>query len=299
MDSDHYRRLIESAFPDVSMRTCEAMGEGWDAFVMDVNGELVFRFPKRQNAVLHLERAIRFLPQLADALPVAVPRYDFVSRDSSREPPLFVGYSKIKGLPLSRDRLSDAGVRRSLAQGLGETLTRLHGLSVDLLDSGQFQAMNASELRRREQSDFDYAQEHIMPLLSADARRRESEFWADYIASDANYDFDPVLIHGDIGADHVLCDYDQGRVVGIIDWDYAKLGDPASDFEHLLHNPGEEFVEQVLSFYDVQGGGDLVPRVRDHFRFHPYGDIRIGHERDFPSYVRGGLDAIEARQPTS
>ena len=33
MDSDQYRRLIEAAFPDILVRACEVMGEGWDNVV--------------------------------------------------------------------------------------------------------------------------------------------------------------------------------------------------------------------------------------------------------------------------
>ena len=295
LDTQLYRGLIESAFPDISVRTCEAKGEGWDSYVLEVNGELIFRFPKRQDVVLRQEREIRFLPELADALPVEVPRFVFVSRDSSREPPLFVGYPKIQGQPLSRNRLGDAGLRRSLARGLGETLSLLHGLSIGGPESGQFQATDTAELRRREQSSFEYARRYILPLLSADTRRRESKLWADYIANDANFDFDPVLTHGDLGPDHVLCDYDQGLVLGIIDWAYADVADPASDVEHLLRDPGEDFVEQVLSFYDGQNGSELISRAHDHYRFHSYWNVRFGQEHGFPRYVQDGLNAIEAR----
>ena len=81
MGIQRYRSLIESASPDVTVRTCEAIVEGWDSFVLDVNGDLIFRFPRRQYGVMEQEREIRFLPEVTTALSAEVSRFDFVSRD--------------------------------------------------------------------------------------------------------------------------------------------------------------------------------------------------------------------------
>ena len=45
-----------------------------------------------------------------------------------------------------------------------------------------------------------------------------------------------VLIHGDLGAEHVFVDGD--RISGVIDWGDAAIGDPALDHGRLLRDFG-------------------------------------------------------------
>jgi aminoglycoside phosphotransferase (APT) family kinase protein len=71
------------------------------------------------------------------------------------------------------------------------------------------------------------------------------------------------LLHGDLHAGHLLVD-PAGRVVGLIDWADACLGDPAYDLKFLWVLPGEHFVEEVLSFYD----GPIDPGFLDRIRFY-------------------------------
>ena len=61
------RELIEAQFPQLSPARVAALGEGWDNSVFSVNGEWVFRFPRRQIAVPLIERELRVLPALAGA----------------------------------------------------------------------------------------------------------------------------------------------------------------------------------------------------------------------------------------
>ncbi len=293
MDTQRYRSLIESAYPEFPVYTLAPIGQGRDFVAIEVNGSHIFRFPKRQDIVRQQEREIRFLPELANVLPVKVPRFDFVSRDRFREPSLFVGYPKIPGEPLRIEELEDAVIRSSLAQNLGETLSTLHGISIGDLKSDQLRRKEANELRQEQQNAFEYVQEHILPLLSPQGGRNGSRLWAEYVANDANFDYDPVIIHGDVGAENILCDYERGHVVGIIDWSFAEVGDPATDFEHLLTGTGESFGLDVLSFYDGEDGPEFIRRIRDLHRLHPYSEVRFGLETGQSAYVQSGVSAIE------
>jgi aminoglycoside 2''-phosphotransferase len=266
MDIHSCRRVLESAFPDVSIRSCHAIVEGWDSFVLEVNGDLIFRFPRRQDVVVQQEREIRFLPELSSVLPVEAPRFEFVSRDDSRDPPVFVGYPKIRGLPLSREMLCDDGLRRSIARGLAEVLSALHGMPLDgpLIDV--FPSSTADRLREDYINLYRYALREIFPLLTIRAREFESRWWTEFVADDTNLTYEAALVHADLGPEHILCDYDRRLVAGIIDWGDALIGDPAMDFAGLLHDPGVEFAEEVLSYYGRETGGNFMSRVRFYHR---------------------------------
>ena len=45
-----------------------------------------------------------------------------------------------------------------------------------------------------------------------------------------------MLIHGDLGAEHVFVD--AGRITGVIDWGDAAIGDPGLDHGRLLRDFG-------------------------------------------------------------
>jgi aminoglycoside phosphotransferase (APT) family kinase protein len=49
----------------------------------------------------------------------------------------------------------------------------------------------------------------------------------------------PALAHCDLGPEHLLCR--EGRLVGVIDWADAKIGDPAIDYAWLLNRPFPDF----------------------------------------------------------
>lgn len=87
-----------------------------------------------------------------------------------------------------------------------------------------------------------------------------------------------VLIHGDLGAEHVLVD--AGRITGVIDWGDAVIGDPALDLGRLMRDLGP-----------IAGGGK---RTRFYAICTALEDLAFGLEaggRD--SYRTNALAALE------
>src|SRR5690348_2275767 len=78
--------------------------DGWDFKVLILDGAWVLRIPRNESAAAKLAKEVELLPALVPALPVEIPRFEYVPR----EPP-FVVYRLIEGEPL-RDEDSD-GVR--------------------------------------------------------------------------------------------------------------------------------------------------------------------------------------------
>ncbi len=60
--------LIQRNFPQVAVQTALPITRGWDSFVLEVNGELIFRFPMRDDVVAYLQKEIHLLPVLEQAL---------------------------------------------------------------------------------------------------------------------------------------------------------------------------------------------------------------------------------------
>jgi aminoglycoside phosphotransferase (APT) family kinase protein len=70
------------------------------------------------------------------------------------------------------------------------------------------------------------------------------------------------VTHGDLGPENVLWDVADGRrpprLVGVIDWDEAGLGDPAEDYAALAAGHGEELLSRVLA---LSGSPDMNARI--------------------------------------
>ena len=71
-----------------------------------------------------------------------------------------------------------------------------------------------------------------------------------------------VLRHGDFGTSNTLYSSEQRRVVGIIDFGHAGIGDPAVDFAGLYVSYGEPFLRRCARVYP------LINRYWERIRFY-------------------------------
>src|SRR6478735_3691006 len=96
------RRALAIAFPALQVNDCRYLSEGWDSSAWEVNGDLIFRFPKRAEVADWLRREIALLPALAEALPLPVPRFSHIALSGAPTEPAFpfVGYRKLDGVAL-------------------------------------------------------------------------------------------------------------------------------------------------------------------------------------------------------
>ncbi len=294
MNTDHYRRLLEDRTPGIDIRTCESIVEGWDSHVLEVNGELIFRFPRWPNAARNVEKEIALLPLLAANLPVQVPKFDSVVRDRADGPVVFTGYDKIQGQPLSNATLQSPSKRRSLARDIGELLTALHRMAFEGLERTNVAPVTADGWRQHYRDSFDHARRDVFPLLGDDAQRAESAVWQGFLGDNDNFHFAPVLLHADLFPLHILCDNDEGTVVGIIDWAESRIGDPALDFTGLLSDIGEKFTSEVLDSYAENSDQGLMSRARFYARLLPNDQVSFGQTHGITDFVRTGLDDIES-----
>ena len=68
-----------------------------------------------------------------------------------------------------------------------------------------------------------------------------------------------VLVHGDLGAEHLLVADD--RLSGIVDWSDAALSDPAVDFARLLRDFEAGFLDDALEAYGGPPDDGFAERV--------------------------------------
>jgi aminoglycoside phosphotransferase (APT) family kinase protein len=231
--------------------------DGYDFHVLVLDGTWVVRRPRRAEVAEALAVEAALLPALAEALPVAVPRFEHVSS-------FFAVYRLIDGEPL-RDEDPD---------GVRAFLDALHafdpgGLPVpapDWLDTYRRQA--------------DAFRQVVVPLLDADERPRAEALLAEV---ETLTGFTPALTHSDLGPEHLRCR--DGRLVGVIDWGDARIGDPAIDYAWLLNVP--------FPHWDVDD--ELRRRALVYHRLGPWFEAHYGVFTGRPGHVESGLAGIRSR----
>jgi aminoglycoside phosphotransferase (APT) family kinase protein len=235
--------------------------EGYDFEVAIVDDEWIFRFPRRANVVEALEAEIVFLPRLAAALPVAVPRFEHVSH----EPP-FVAYALIRGTPLVDE--DPEGVRAFL-----DALHRFDhaGLPVERRDWREVFREKCARL------------EHdVLPLLEPADRTRALALFAEV---ESLTGFEPTFIHNDLSGPHLLVH--DGKLAGVIDWGDAVVGDPARDYAWLLN----------VAFPEWDVPDELRRRALFYHRLIPWFEAHYGVFTRQPARVERALAQIRVTLP--
>jgi aminoglycoside phosphotransferase (APT) family kinase protein len=219
--------LIESQCPQLAPVRLESMGAGWDNTAYLVNGEWVFRFPRRTIAVGLLETEGRVLPALAPRVPYPVPVPVWFGRPDATYKWPFHGYRRLDGHVASDVDLQD-DARAALAGPLARFLRALH--HVPLADAQAWGApgdafgyLDRARLER-------LARPALADLVSRGILTTPAP-WLDVLEAGLAVlplPPAPVLVHGDFYSRHILVD-DRGRMAGVIDFGDVHLDHPALD----------------------------------------------------------------------
>jgi aminoglycoside phosphotransferase (APT) family kinase protein len=216
------RRLISEQFPELEAGELRLLGEGWDMMVWLVDGRWVFRFPRRAMVVPGLELELRYLVELADRLPLPIPRPTLLGRPSEGFAWPFYGAPFLPGRELA-DAALDEDARAALGRPLGEFLRALHSLEVEAdlpIDPVQRAEMSVrvpftrQRFEELEQAGLWTAPSAAREIVEAAARLGPAEATA--------------IVHGDFHLRHLLVD-DGGRPSAVIDWVDLSRNDPGVD----------------------------------------------------------------------
>lgn len=274
--------LVAAGAPEVDLSRAVAVEGGWDSFVLDT-GEWIFKFPRRAEVERTLRAEIALLPALAEAAPLRVPRYEIVVED----PAFFAAYRKIQGAPLALD-----GETERAGRDLGKFLAALHSFSVEAArDAG----VPGDDWRARQESLVAELESNVSPLLSPAERAAAHDAFEAFLEDDASFEFEPALVHYDIGPTHLLAD-DAGSLQAVIDWGDAWIGDPAADLAWALHGASPAFAAGVVAAYP--GTADEArARALHYHRLGPWHEVVHGLGTGDDAWVRTGLAGVRERLP--
>jgi aminoglycoside phosphotransferase (APT) family kinase protein len=266
-------------------RSIVRIEHGWDSLVFDIDDAWIIRVPRRPEVRADLRKEAALLPLLAPKLPVPIPE---VAALEDNPAAFVIVHRKLRGVPMS------ASVDRpALAGHIGGLLAALHDIP------------GAPEAGLAERTAEDWLADHaafvercqtVLRLLDSGEASRAESMLESYLSRPLDYR--PVLLHADLGPDHILCRDD--AVTGVIDWSDARVGDPALDFAWLLHGPSRDFAEALLETYVAQGGR-VDPMLRERalyfHRLGPWHEVLFGLRTGRAGLLEAGLAGVRARLP--
>lgn len=209
------RTLLRLQHPDLAHLDLDAIGAGWDNAMFRLGTSLVVRVPRRAGAAALLANEQRWLPAVAEHLPIPVSRPVRVGIPSAAFPWHWSVLPWLEGDPADQSPIA-----ASEAQRLGDFLEALHRPAPDDAPSSEVRGVPLGKRAA-------VVEDRLSRLTNSVPRLGDAilPVWRRALAAplaDAR-----VWLHGDLHAQNVLVR--NGAISGIIDWGDITAGDPATD----------------------------------------------------------------------
>jgi macrolide phosphotransferase len=217
---------------------------GWDFLVLHVTTtdgtRWILRSPRHTDGP-YLPAEGRLLDHVRPLLPVAVPDWRISTHT-------LIAYPRLPGVQAD-------GHWSPTDDTLGRCIALLHSLPTDV---PQALGVPVFEPDRQRQWIADRLAEARAEYVIADDRWRR---WQDWLADTDRWPRGMVLARSDLHPQHLLVD--GGRLVGLIDWADATIGDPSMDFVDPYACLAPAVFERLLADYE-RHGGHVWPGMREH-----------------------------------
>lgn len=243
------RRLITSQFPQwAHLDLTPVASAGTDNALYRLGDGLVARLPRVPTAVPQVEKEQRWLPQLAAALPIAIPTPLAKGAPAEGFPWIWSVY---RWLPGDNARASQVADKREAARTLAAFVRALRQIDpTGGPEPGTHNVGRGAPLVSRD-AGVHRAIEALRTDLDARTLEAAGTEWQAAIEAPV-WDRPGLWIHGDLHGGNMLVD--DGRLSAIIDWGCLAAGDPACDLMvawTFLDAPAREVFRAALDVDDA------------------------------------------------
>lgn len=284
MNKDIIKLLTAAGFNAGNAKYLES-GDDSDAFLLDKS--YVVKIPKRESVKETQRREFMLYDFLQNAeLPFEVPKTVYMSDE-------FNVMTYIDGDRMTSkeyEALSETQ-KEQLAKDEADFLKALHKIPVDLKNplfddvfedkAEQFQEDKEELLRILGMLKLD----GLNPLID--------RIYADLFSNKLLYDYTPCLIHNDFSASNMI--FGNNRLKAVIDFGDFAIGDPDSEFRHLLDGDpcdfGKEFGQRVVKHY----GADInavEEKARISENYWPLEQVIYGFRRNDRNMLDEGVSKL-------
>ena len=241
---DTYEQRIRDIFPELSIENISLNDEGLNYDIIIVNEELIFRFAKHEYALKKLNTETKLLELIQKNITLKIPNIFYKSSE-------VIGYFMISGVSLRKDIL--LGLEQNkiqvVAEQLATFLKELHSVPVDKVLDYDIPISDVPHKYEDWVELYNRIEDEVFPHLMVHTREWAKNHLESFLDSKSNFDYEPKLIHGEVGPHHILFDRQKKCINGIIDFGNSGLGDPAMDIAMLIHAYGESFITKFEKIY--------------------------------------------------
>lgn len=211
------------------------------------NNQWRVRSPLHAEAAMRLETELQVLSGFSNAVRASLPFHLPSAAGAVRigELRTFV-YNHVPGRVVDLTTLVAMG--EDTATDIGRTVAAIHNLDEAVVDLVNLPSYSAEQFRQRRLNELDQAAS--TGKIPVSLLRR----WEHALEDTGMWDFEPVVVHGDLHEDHLLLD--RGKVSGVMGWTDLHVGDPADDFAWLATVSNDDFKDHVLTSYERHRAGE-------------------------------------------
>lgn len=280
--------ILEHSLDSFKVNTIKLVGNGNDSNAYEVNGNIIFKFPKHKKASDNLDKEIEILQFLENKISCNIPKVLFIGK--IKDGYTFGGFSKINGVPLTKELYASlsSAEQDKLARDLALFLKELHAI-----------AYNKYEVEMLDNYKNDYAKlkELIYDKIDDDTKVKIDKIYEDLFNDSDLIVNNKGLIHNDFSCGNIMVDLNKRQVSGIIDFGDTCVSDIDNDFYCLLEESDEEigrdFGLKVLQYY----GYDNIDRMLKKSDFHEFywifEEIIYGYLYNYQSWIDEGMESLK------
>ncbi len=255
-----------------------ALPGGWSAHVFSVTPDWIVRFPQDQAAADRHARERALLPVVAASVSFEVPTIAHVGTYRGLS---FSVHRRVRGSAPRRGQIA--------VEEYAATLADLHDVPPNAVTAaaGLLPSWRARYEHLRAEVD-----EKVLPVLDGDLAARVARALATFLEAGLAEAGPPRLVHADLGAAHILTIGD--RIIGIIDFEDAMLGDPAIDLVGIRLLQGRDFARRVIAQHP-RLDESAVGRIDFYTWMGSVHAIVYGVDQGNPAEVAAGIAGLRKR----
>ena len=237
------------------------LGEGFGSLALESENGVVVLVCKNEIGAESRRVSTVLLPELAPALPVAVPQQLWSVDVADGLPWGAWACEKLPGRPMTNaDCLAHEA---TLGHDIASFLSSLHAFPAELAIALGVPSREAFwAMLRKVHSDID---DTLRERLTLHEYLRVQAWWDAFATDEVLLAAPEAPVHGDLWPDNMLVSEEDGaRLSGVLDWGDATVLDIAYDFAPL-HHAGDGFATRCLEAY-VEIGGVTDPTFEHRVR---------------------------------
>lgn len=248
--------VISSDFPELKVEKITLIDNGWDNVVVEINDNIIFRFPKDDGVNFDVE--VKILDILKDKISLQIPKIEFLGKSFT-----YMGYPKIQGSNLTSEIFNslNSEQKEKLTFDLANFLREMHEsispdearkLGVENEDMPSY-SRSIKEVLLKKISD-----KQILGFTEATIKEYEGMI---------QEKVELVFLYNDLHTENMAFDATAKKLNGVFDFGDIMIGDVNMDF-YPLYKFNPYFMKAVAEKYQ-----ELTSRKLNLRRMVVYGRI--------------------------